>query len=138
MKLLLYFLTCLTCLGQTYDVLLYKDTPNPDGIPGDWPARVELSTGRTAPWFQVTKAQLDTYKANNAAAYEQWAAQREADKLATETTERTRRETLIAQAKSDFQTVLNNWDTLTAAQQKAVLQRCVQILFAILKDELKP
>jgi hypothetical protein len=138
MKLLFYFITCLTCLGQTYDVLLYKDTPNPDGIPGNWPARVEISTGRPAPWFQVTKAQLETYKANNDAAYAQWEAQREADKLAAETTERTRRETLIATAISDFNSALNNWVGLSAAQQKAVLQRCVQVLIALLKDELKP
>jgi hypothetical protein len=137
MKLLLYFLTCLTCLGQTYDVLRYQDTSNPDSIPGNWPAREEISTGRPAPWIQVTKAQLEAYKANNAAAYEQWAAQREADKLAAETAERTKRETLIATAISDFQMALDNWGTLTATQQKAVLQRCVQVLIALLKDELK-
>jgi hypothetical protein len=139
MKTILFFLmSAACCIGQTYDVLLYKDTPNPDGIPGNWPARVEISTGRPSPWFQVTKAQLETYKANNAAAYEQWEAQREADKLAAETAERTRRETLIAQAISDFQMALDNWANLTAAQQKAVLQRCVQVLIALLKDELKP
>ena len=41
---------------------------------------------------------------------------------------------LIRDTISDFRTALANWDTLTAAQQKAVLKRCVQVLVAMLKE----
>jgi hypothetical protein len=34
---------------------------------------------------------------------------------------------------ADFQAALDNWATLTAAQQKAVLKRCVQVEVALIK-----
>jgi acyl-CoA reductase-like NAD-dependent aldehyde dehydrogenase len=46
------------------------------------------------------------------------------------------RDALIANAISDFNLALTNWATITAAQQKAVLQRCVQVLIAMLRNEL--
>ena len=44
------------------------------------------------------------------------------------------RSILIRDTIADFQAALANWDTLTAAQQKAVLKRCVQVLTAMLKE----
>ena len=41
---------------------------------------------------------------------------------------------LIRDTIADFKAALANWDTLTAAQQKAVLKRCVQVLTAMLKE----
>lgn len=62
------------------------------------------------------------------------------DKTAEELAEDARiatRDTLIAESIADFQLALTNWNTLTAAQQKAVLKRCVQVLVAVIKNELK-
>ena len=44
------------------------------------------------------------------------------------------RSILIRDTIADFKAALANWDTLTAAQQKAVLKRCVQVLTAMLKE----
>lgn len=123
---------------QHFDVLLYRDVPNPNNVPTNWPARVEISTDRPAPWIKVTREQLEVYRETHRAAYENWEATREQAKRAAETTERTRREQLIAQAIADFDLALENWAGLSAAQQKAVLQRCVQILRAMLREELSP
>lgn len=38
-----------------------------------------------------------------------------------------------ADTLADFQTALDTWATLTAAQQKAVLKRCVQVEVALIK-----
>jgi hypothetical protein len=46
------------------------------------------------------------------------------------------RDALIANAISDFNLALTNWGTITTAQQKAVLKRCVQVLIAMLRNEL--
>ena len=46
------------------------------------------------------------------------------------------RDALIAGAIADFNLALTNWAGLSAAQQKAVLKRCVQVLIAMLRNEL--
>jgi acyl-CoA reductase-like NAD-dependent aldehyde dehydrogenase len=46
------------------------------------------------------------------------------------------RDALISNAIADFNLALTNWDTLTTAQRTAVLRRCVQVLIAMLRNEL--
>ena len=65
-------------------------------------------------------------------------AQREAARRDVEEAKARTREDLIRDAKDDFQLALANWDTLNEAQQKLVLRRCVQVLMAILNEELTP
>jgi hypothetical protein len=44
---------------------------------------------------------------------------------------------LMADTIADGELALKNWDSLTAAKQKDVLKRCLQIILALLKSELK-
>jgi len=42
---------------------------------------------------------------------------------------------LITDTINDLQAALSNWDTLTAAQQKAVLKRLTQVVVILLKED---
>lgn len=79
---------------KVLDVLLYAQTANPDGVPGDWPADCRevdddspVTPGRT----RMTLAQYAAYRAARQAAWNAWHAarpepaeetQRKADKAA--------------------------------------------------------
>lgn len=52
---------------SNYAVLLYKFTPNIEGIPGDWPCEVRLieeGASVEAPWLIMTKEDYDSYISN--------------------------------------------------------------------------
>lgn len=62
---------------RTVEVLFWRDAPrNPKGVPGEWPARVEVPTGRGAPWVRMSLAELDAAKENARAAFDAWKAAR--------------------------------------------------------------
>lgn len=78
------FTACLlsiNAISADYNVLLYGDTPNPDGIPAGWPAQVQPvpsnSPERGAPWQRMTDAQLAQQFQTHQAAYDAWASLRE-------------------------------------------------------------
>ena len=122
-------------LGQSFDVMLYRDAPNPDGAPTNWIAKIQapLATNRPAPWIRITALQLATHQSNALPAFNAWVASRES----AETTVKSSRAKLIIDTIADIDLALANWDTLTNAQQKAVLRRVVVIIRAMLKEELK-
>lgn len=122
----------------TNDVLLYQHAPNPDGVPTNWPAKVQPLPEGTPPalranWLRLSDAELAALKAAARPAFEAWLASRDA----AQATVKTNRAQLIVDTISDIELALANWDTLTAAQQKAVLRRVVVIVRAMLKDELR-
>lgn len=136
---ILAFMLAVSGARGNWDILLYQHAPNPDGKPTNWVARQEypLATNRPAPWIRMTQAQVDAHKAAAKATFDAWLAAREAaEATAAETTKRTR-EQLIADTIGDLDTALANWDTLTNAQQKAVLRRLVVIVRAILKEDMR-
>lgn len=57
-------------------VLLYKDTPNPLGLPGEWPAYAIEDDGRRVDgtWFRCTDQDLADRLSKNRDDYEKWAA----------------------------------------------------------------
>lgn len=56
------------------DVLFYKDTKNPQGFPGDWPAQTAIADGRPAPWVEMTRQELEDHKALHQEAFDLWEA----------------------------------------------------------------
>lgn len=81
MKYILFYLVIALSAKADWDVLLYSDSNNPEGIPGGWPAQVQPVAQddpvRGAPWIRMTDEELATQKANNNAAYEAWRDLRE-------------------------------------------------------------
>jgi hypothetical protein len=63
---------------MNFAVLLYKDTPNLEGIPGEWPCETKpLDNGTTLPsdgrnWQLMTEEQLNARLAQYAADKEAW------------------------------------------------------------------
>lgn len=71
------------------DVLLYRDTNNPDGLPVAWPAEVdEVADDAPAPApprMRMTKAQYASYIAAQQSKYDAWKAARDqAEQVAAE------------------------------------------------------
>lgn len=56
------------------DVLLYKDTNNPQALPGDWPAQTAPTDGRPAPWTLMSEQELEDHMELFQAAYDAWEA----------------------------------------------------------------
>lgn len=121
----------------SWNVLLYANASNPLSIPGTWPAQVipvpDGAPAPSAPWQRMTQAQYDAHLASAKPAFDAWAASRDAAEVTVKTT----RAQVIADTISDIDLALANWDTLTNAQQKAVLRRVVVIIRAMLRDELR-
>lgn len=84
--LIMLFVSCLSAMAD-WDVILYSDTSNPEGVPGGWPAQVQPANQgdlvRGYPWIRMTDEQLATQKENNAAAYEAWRNLRESRDINT-------------------------------------------------------
>ena len=115
-------------------ILLWKDVTNPDSIPGEWPAVVMpgISTAPDArPWIFETDAQLLARKQTYQSAYDSWLS----SKATSEKSASDARIQEISDTIADFDLALTNWATLSAAQQKAVLRRCVVVLKYMLKEQ---
>jgi len=75
---------------MNHAVLLYKDTSNPQGIPGEWPCETQpLGTGTTLPkdgrnWQLMTDAELTARLEQYAPDKETWNQAREAEEQAQE------------------------------------------------------
>lgn len=62
----------LALTAAEFDVLLYNNVPNPNGVPTNWPARIEATAGRPSPWILMSTAELTTYQAFHYPAYSNW------------------------------------------------------------------
>ena len=84
MRAILFLLLSLPVAAADFDVLLWKDTANPSGIPGEWPAKVQPAAGRESPWVKMTAEELESHKARHRQEYDAWKVSHEASRQAAE------------------------------------------------------
>lgn len=81
MKTIIVLLISSLAAIADFDVLLYGDIDNPNGIPVGWPAHVQpVANGaplRGAPWQRMTDAQLAQQYQTHQSSYDAWYALRE-------------------------------------------------------------
>lgn len=111
--LLLFFLLCLPAFAQNYAVFTNGPTKAyPIGAATTLPPPYNTNTNYTV----MTAFELKLYAAPGAPK----------DKA---------RNAAVLSTISDFKLALANWDTLSAANQKAVLKRLVQSLLWLIEEE---
>lgn len=120
----------LSSSAQNFAVQTYK--ADPTGIPDGWPQLIRPLGETTGPLFSgealMSSDQLAKAKDSFAAAMEA----RNASIEQTKVSDARAREDLLRDIRKDLIAAINAWDSLTAAQQKAVVKRIVQLVIAIL------
>lgn len=60
-----------------YDVLIYKDAPNPQGLPEGRVAVALRAAGRTVPYVEMDAVQIEQVQRDAQRSYEDWQATQE-------------------------------------------------------------
>lgn len=123
---------------MNFAVLLAKDDSEaPQGIPPNWPTRVQSIGDATRlpdrypdPWLLMSEKEVATLKAANEAAKEAWNSSKETEAAAPKRD----RDALIRQAKADLTTIVDTTGALTAAQLSNAARATARILRALIED----
>lgn len=138
-----YLLASCSLVAQNFAVLTHGASNSEEfqrGCPSNWPAQVHsigtatnLPPRYPPPWRLVTQAQVDRWKADHAAEMAAYQAAQEA----AATQPKRDRETAIAQAVQDLNTIRDSSGTLTAAQVSNALRVLAKAVVALI-EELRP
>lgn len=132
--LLIIALSCISLSAVSEDYAVTFAAGDKTGIPDGWPvSRRLLKNGealRPGETFVTAKA-LNQIMAERSAAM---AARDEAMAKAVEDKAKAE-EKNFREAKRDLKTALKNWDSLTAADQRAITPTIIRMLLIMLKDD---
>lgn len=123
---------------MNFAVLLAKDdTEAPQGIPPNWPTRVQsigdakrLPDKYPDPWVLMSDKEVETLKATNESAKATWNLSKETEAA----TPKRDREALIRQAKADMTAIVDTTGALPAAQLSNAARATARILRALIED----
>ena len=118
--------------ADNYAVSFYRGDTN--GIPDGWPKLLRPLGKEVGPLLEGEELKTGDELIDIKKTLQPLMDARDAAEVAAKTAVIKTREQLLYDSRKDLIQALANWDTLTAAQQKAVLKRLVQ-LTAILIDE---